>query len=191
MNRGENEDLSENTVADGEIRWNDIIVVVRRECSAQSRDRQGAVNCPSGASENSPAIHRWVGSVDDVRESRTNFGPKRESSVVIPPDQDWCGTAEVMSSNVSAVQRLSRPPRRTEFCCRPRNPAMNRWAILIRSLRDRMRMDSCPWCLRFHFNANMGEHTRPCHTPRAPPRRARQQRHTPSPNSPTRSSRLR
>ncbi len=46
MNRGENEVLSENTVADGEIRRNDIIVVVRRECSAQSRDRQEAgPNC--------------------------------------------------------------------------------------------------------------------------------------------------
>ena len=60
---------------------------------------------PSGASENSPAIYRWVGSVDDVPESRTNLSPKRESLVVIPPGQDWCGTAEVMSSVVYLAQR--------------------------------------------------------------------------------------
>ena len=129
-------------------------------------------------------------SVGDVPESRTNLGPKGESSVVILPAQDWCGTAEVMSSNVSVVQRLSRPYR-AQFCSRPWNPAMNHWAILIRSLRDRTRVDSCPWCPRFLLNANPGECTRPYHTT---PRRgghlssgfastAQEQWHARSPNS--------
>ena len=73
------------------------------------------------------------------------------------------GTTEVMSLDVLVVQPLSRPYG-TPFCPRPRNPAMNRWAILIRSLRDRMRMDSRPRRSRFHCNANTGERTRPCHT---------------------------
>ncbi len=73
------------------------------------------------------------------------------------------GTTEVMSLDAFAVQRLSRPYG-TPFCPRPRNPAMNRWAILIRSLRDRMGKESCPWCPRLHCNANTGERTRPCHT---------------------------
>ncbi len=48
------------------------------------------------------------------------------------------GTTEVMSLDAFVVQRLSRPYG-TPFYPRPRSPAMNRWAILIRSLRDRMR----------------------------------------------------
>ncbi len=53
----------------------------------------------------------------------------------MPPSP--AGTTEVMSSIVSVVQRLSRPYR-TQFCSPTRNPAMNRWAILIGPLRDRV-----------------------------------------------------
>ena len=66
------------------------------------------------------------------------------------------GTTEVMSSIVSVVQRLSRPYR-TQFCFRARNPAINRWAILIQSLRDWMGRDSCPWSSGLHLKANTDE----------------------------------